>query len=63
MMVSPYFPDAQPLLRVLLIQIVRIRRHDIFRFAQKEVADHMAPLVPSLADSPRGLHSGPVPGR
>lgn len=58
----PHFPDAQPLLRVLLIEIVRIRRHDILRVAQKEDTDHVAALVPSLVDTHRGVHFGPVPG-
>ena len=55
--------DAEPVLRVLLVQIVRIRRHDIFRFAQEKVADHVAAPVPSLADAHRGVHLGPIPCR
>lgn len=55
--------DAEPVLRILPIEIVRIRRHDIFRVTQEEVANHVAALVPSFVDTHRGVHFGPIPGR
>lgn len=59
----PHFSDAEPVLCVLLVETVGIRRHDILRVAQEEVANYLAALVPSLVDTHRSVYFGPIPCR
>lgn len=55
--------DAEPMLRVLLVQVVGVRGHDFLCVAQEKVPNHMAASVPSLLDTPRDVHFGPIPAR
>lgn len=47
--------DVGPLLGVLLLETVGVRRHHILRAAEEEEPDHVAAPVPPLTDAVRGL--------
>lgn len=54
------FLDAEPLLRVLSVQVDRIHGHHILCVPQEKVTDHLAAFVPSLVDAARSLDSGQI---